>query len=144
MEALVAGAAAVLVGIFSGSAITSKLKGKKEDLAYHEHSEYSELVNRVDIVERIIPTLISRNEVQSAINQVPPLVMQAVQSEMNGKVAGSFVQKDPVNPFTVPSKQPEQARVPSTSTLKAAQANLEKMKELDAMLKNFEQLQQKQ
>ena len=93
---------------------------------------------------RIIPTLISRNEVQSAINQVPPLVMQAVQSEMNGKVAGSFVQKDPVNPFTVPSKQPEQARVPSTSTLKAAQANLEKMKELDAMLKNFEQLQQKQ
>ncbi len=143
MEALIAGAAAVLVGIFSGSAITSKLKGKK-GLDFHEHSEYNELINRVDIVERIIPTLISRNEVQSAINQVPPLVMQAVQSEMNGKVAGSFIQKDPVNPFTVPPKQQEQARVPSTSTLKAAQANLEKMKELDAMLKNFEQLQQKQ
>ena len=143
MEALIAGAAAVLVGIFSGSAITSKLKGKK-GLDFHEHSEYNELINRVDIVERIIPTLISRNEVQSAINQVPPLVMQAVQSEMNGKVAGSFIQKDPVNPFTVPPKQQEQARVPSTSTLKAAQANLEKMKELDAILKNFEQLQQKQ
>lgn len=141
MEALIAGAAAVLVGIFSGSAITSKLRGKQE-LDFHEHSEYKELIQRVDIVERVIPTLISRNEVQSAINQVPPLVMQAVQSEISGKVAGSFVQKDPVNPFTVPPKQSEQARVPSTSTLKAAQANLEKMKELDAMLKNFEQLQQ--
>ena len=127
METLIAGAGAVLIGIFSGRAITLKQGGKKE-LQFHEHSEYNELINRVSDIEQIIPSLIPRAEVQDAINKVPPLVMDAVRTEMNG--IGLAM-----------NQRPAPSASPGGVDLAQVKADTEKMKQLNAMLKNFEQAQ---
>tara|TARA_B100001250_G_scaffold396106_1_gene401719 strand:- start:3895 stop:4359 length:465 start_codon:yes stop_codon:yes gene_type:complete len=73
MEILVASAAAIVVGLFTGQFVTIGLKGNNQD---------PELSRRVQAVEKVIPDLISRTEVQDVINKVPPLVAQQVQSEI--------------------------------------------------------------
>ena len=73
MEIIVASAAAIVVGLFTGQFVTIGLKGSSKD---------PELSRRVQAVEKVIPDLISRTEVQDVINKVPPLVAQQVQSEI--------------------------------------------------------------
>ena len=124
METLIAGAAAVLVGIFSGRVITLKQGGKK-GVAFHEHNE---LLQRVSDIEQVIPALIPRAEVQDAINKVPPLVMDAVRTEINS-IGLSMNQR--------PAPSPGLGGV----DLAQVRADTEKMKQLNEMLKNFEQAQ---
>ena len=127
METLVAGAAAVLVGIFSGRAITLK-QGDKKELPIHQHPEYNELISRISDIEQIIPALIPRTEVQEVINKVPPLVMDAVRTEING-IGLSMTQR------------PAPSSVIGNVDLAKVQADTEKMKQMNEMLKNFEQAQ---
>ena len=134
MEALIAGAGA-LIGICCTSLVAGQLKLRRPKVK--DQSDSLILSRRIDAVERVIPTLISRNEVQNAINQVPPLVMRAVQTEIQGR---NVVPQSPIP--TVPSAPlPSQPQRLVRSTLEAAQANIEKMKEMDALLKRFEDMQ---
>tara|TARA_R100000152_G_C6774013_1_gene201614 strand:- start:1283 stop:1753 length:471 start_codon:yes stop_codon:yes gene_type:complete len=73
MEILIASAAAVVVGLATGQFVTIGLKGGSKD---------EELTRRVQTIEKVIPGLIPRTEVQEVINKVPPLVAQQVQSEI--------------------------------------------------------------
>tara|TARA_B100000579_G_scaffold108189_1_gene86162 strand:+ start:4168 stop:4638 length:471 start_codon:yes stop_codon:yes gene_type:complete len=73
MEILIASAAAVVVGLATGQFVTIGLKGESKD---------EELARRVQTIEKVIPGLIPRTEVQEVINKVPPLVAQQVQSEI--------------------------------------------------------------
>jgi len=75
MEILIASAAAVVVGLATGQFVTIGLKGESKD---------EELTRRVQTIEKVIPGLIPRAEVQEVINKVPPLVAQQVQSEITG------------------------------------------------------------
>tara|TARA_B100001250_G_scaffold69684_1_gene55968 strand:+ start:2712 stop:3188 length:477 start_codon:yes stop_codon:yes gene_type:complete len=75
MEILIASAAAVVVGLATGQFVTIGLKGESKD---------EELIRRVQTIEKVIPALIPRTEVQEVINKVPPLVAQQVQSEITG------------------------------------------------------------
>jgi len=75
MEILIASAAAVVVGLATGQFVTIGLKGESKD---------EELTRRVQTIEKVIPGLIPRSEVQEVINKVPPLVAQQVQSEITG------------------------------------------------------------
>tara|TARA_E500000331_G_scaffold357529_1_gene419553 strand:- start:1016 stop:1486 length:471 start_codon:yes stop_codon:yes gene_type:complete len=75
MEILIASAAAVVVGLATGQFVTIGLKGESND---------EELTRRVQTIEKVIPGLIPRAEVQEVINKVPPLVAQQVQSEITG------------------------------------------------------------
>ena len=75
MEILIASAAAVVVGLATGQFVTIGLKGESKD---------EELTRRVQTIEKVIPELIPRAEVQDVINKVPPLVAQQVQSEITG------------------------------------------------------------
>ena len=75
MEILIASAAAVVVGLATGQFVTIGLKGQSKDEA---------LASRVQTIEKVIPGLIPRTEVQEVINKVPPLVAQQVQSEITG------------------------------------------------------------
>lgn len=124
METLIAGAAAVLVGIFSGRVITLK-QGEKKGVAFHEHNE---LLQRVSDIEQVIPALIPRAEVQDAINKVPPLVMDAVRTEINS-IGLSMNQR------------PAPSAGLGGVDLAKVRADTEKMKQLNDMLKNFEQAQ---
>ncbi len=76
METLIAGAAAALIGVLSGQALTVGINRTRRDV--------SRMIQRMDYIEKVIPTLITRTEVADVINKVPPLVSQAVQEEMNG------------------------------------------------------------
>ena len=137
MEALIAGAGA-LIGICCTSLVAGQLKLRKPKV--NDQSDNIILSRRIDAVERVIPTLISRNEVQPAINQVPPLVMSAVQTEMQGMNSVPQSPLPPV-PTAIPTPPPAQPQRLERSTLEAAQANIEKMKEMDALLKKFEDMQ---
>ena len=75
MEILIASAAAVVVGLATGQFVTIGLKSESKD---------EELTRRVQTIEKVIPGLIPRTEVQEVINKVPPLVAQQVQSEITG------------------------------------------------------------
>jgi hypothetical protein len=74
MEVLITGAMAVVVGLATGQFVSIGFKNKKGD--------NSELFQKIDAIERVLPTLIPRTEVQEVINKVPPLVAQQVQSEL--------------------------------------------------------------
>ena len=114
MEVLVASAAAIVVGLFTGQFVSIGLKGSTKD---------SELTRRVERVEKVLPDYISRTEVQEVINKVPPLVAQQVQSEITSLVT-KFQQ--PPAPAQMPPMPPafeEQHR-----------QNVAKMQELEARI----------
>lgn len=77
MELLIAGLMSGVIGLAAGQFVSFGVKGKKSD------NQVVPTDPRIDAIERVIPTLITRNEVQDAINKVPPLVVAQVQSEMN-------------------------------------------------------------
>ena len=131
MEALIAVSGA-LVGITLSQVIGFQVKrGKAPD--------DSAIGNRVAAIERVIPTLIPRDEVSKAISKVPPLVMQAVQEEMNSKLGLATARPAPMPPASPVVSAPPQApnAGPDPATMAAAKANEEKMKELNELLKKF-------
>lgn len=65
MESIIAGAAAALIGVLSGQGLVL-YTGRKRDTA------------RVDAIERILPELITRNEVQAAFQQVAQIEAQRI------------------------------------------------------------------
>lgn len=65
MEAFIAGAAAALIGVLSGQGLVLYGSRRKED-------------GRLDAIERVIPELISRNEVQAAFQQVAQIEAQRI------------------------------------------------------------------
>ena len=96
MEILIASAAAVVVGLATGQYVTIGLKGSKQD---------SEWTRRVQAIEKVIPDLIPRAEVQDAINKVPPLVAQQVQSELTA-MAAQLTAQIPVQQPPAPVQMP--------------------------------------
>ncbi len=133
MEALIAVSGA-LVGITLSQVIGFQVKKGKpsgDDVS-------TQIDNRVAAIERVIPTLIPRDEVSQAISKVPPLVMQAVQEEMNA--IGLKASRPSPMPSSSPivSAPPQAPNAgPDPATMAAAKANEEKMKELNELLKKF-------
>ena len=116
MEILVASAAAIVVGLFTGQFVTIGLKGTTKD---------SELTRRVQRVEKVLPDLISRTEVQDVINKVPPLVAQQVQSE----ITDLATRLQPAQPQIQPQIPP---MPPAYEELN--RQNIAKMQELEARI----------
>tara|TARA_X000000368_G_scaffold164687_1_gene129878 strand:- start:1518 stop:1991 length:474 start_codon:yes stop_codon:yes gene_type:complete len=121
MEVLITGAMAVVVGLATGQFVSIGLKNKKGD--------HSELFQKIDAIERVIPTLIPRTEVQEVINKVPPLVAQQVQSELT-TMATQLTAQIPVQ------QPPVSAQIPPMPPAFEEQhrQNLAKMKELEARI----------
>ena len=94
MEVLITGAMAVVVGLATGQFVSIGFKNKKGD--------NSELFQKIDAIERVLPTLIPRTEVQEVINKVPPLVAQQVQSELTS-MAREITSQIPVQPAPAPA-----------------------------------------
>ena len=94
MEVLITGAMAVVVGLATGQFVSIGFKNKKGD--------NSELFQKIDAIERVLPTLIPRTEVQEVINKVPPLVAQQVQSELTS-MAREITAQIPVQQPPAPS-----------------------------------------
>tara|TARA_B100001094_G_scaffold79517_1_gene75780 strand:+ start:853 stop:1305 length:453 start_codon:yes stop_codon:yes gene_type:complete len=114
MEVLVASAAAIVVGLFTGQFVSIGLKGSTKD---------SELTRRVERVEKVLPDYISRTEVQEVINKVPPLVAQQVQSEITSLVTKFQQPPAPVQMPPMPAQYEELNR-----------QNVAKMQELEARI----------
>tara|TARA_R100001443_G_scaffold60573_2_gene70895 strand:- start:248 stop:718 length:471 start_codon:yes stop_codon:yes gene_type:complete len=120
MEILVASAAAIVVGLATGQFVTIGLKGSEQD---------SELVRRIEKVEKVLPDYISRTEVQDVINKVPPLVAQQVQSELNTMAAQLTAQipvQQPPAPVQIPPMPPAYEEL--------NRQNVAKMQELEARI----------
>ena len=120
MEILIASATAVVVGLATGQYVTIGLKGGKQD---------SEWTRRVEAIEKVIPDLIPRTEVQDAINKVPPLVAQHVQSELTA-MAAQLTAQIPVQQPPVPV----QTRQMPPAFEEQQRQNLAKMQELEARI----------
>ncbi len=97
MEVLITGAMAVVVGLATGQFVSIGFKNKKGD--------NSELFQKIDAIERVLPTLIPRTEVQEVINKVPPLVAQQVQSELTSMAREITAQ--------IPAQQPPAPAMPA-------------------------------
>ena len=120
MEILIASATAVVVGLATGQYVTIGLKGGKQD---------SEWTRRVEAIEKVIPDLIPRAEVQDAINKVPPLVAQQVQSELTA-MAAQLTAQIPVQQPPAPVQMP-----PMPSAFEELnRQNVAKMQELEARI----------
>lgn len=119
MEILIASAAAVVVGLATGQFVTIGLKGESND---------EELTRRVQTIEKVIPGLIPRAEVQEVINKVPPLVAQQVQSEITGLATRLQAAQTPA-----PAPAPAQAAMPPMppAFMELQQQNAARQKALD-------------
>ena len=119
MEILIASAAAVVVGLATGQFVTIGLKGESND---------EELTKRVQTIEKVIPGLIPRAEVQEVINKVPPLVAQQVQSEITGLATRLQAAQTPA-----PAPAPAQAAMPPMppAFMELQQQNAARQKALD-------------
>lgn len=119
MEILIASAAAVVVGLATGQFVTIGLKGESND---------EELTRRVQTIEKVIPGLIPRAEVQEVINKVPPLVAQQVQSEITGLATRLQAAQTPA-----PAPAPAQPAMPPMppAFMELQQKNAARQKALD-------------
>ena len=124
MEILIASAAAVVVGLATGQFVTIGLKGESKD---------EELTRRVQTIEKVIPELIPRAEVQDVINKVPPLVAQQVQSEITGLATR-------LQAAQAPAPAPAQPAMPPMPPvfMELQQQNAARQKALDNSLDNLE------
>lgn len=114
MEVLITGAMAVVVGLATGQFVSIGFKNKK--------GNHSEILQKVEAIERVLPTLIPRTEVQEAINKVPPLVAQQVQSELT-TLATQLTAQIPVQqpPAPVPTMPPAYEELNRQNQAKAAE-----------------------
>ncbi len=126
MEVLITGAMAVVVGLATGQFVSIGFKSKKGD--------HSELFQKIDAIERVLPTLIPRSEVQDAINKVPPLVAQQVQSELTTMAAQLTAQ--------IPVQQPPAPVMPSMppAYTELTKQNQAKAAELEQRLQDVTQM----
>jgi hypothetical protein len=126
MEVLITGAMAVVVGLATGQFVSIGFKSKK--------GGHSELFQKIDAIERVLPTLIPRSEVQEAINKVPPLVAQQVQSELTTMAAQLTAQ--------IPVQQPPAPVMPSMppAYTELTKQNQAKAAELEQRLQDVTQM----
>ena len=129
MEVLITGAMAVVVGLATGQFVSIGFKNKKGD--------NSELFQKIDAIERVLPTLIPRTEVQEVINKVPPLVAQQVQSELTS-MAREITAQIPVQPAPAPAMPAMPAMPPRYTEL--TQQNEAKAAELTQRLQEVTQM----
>ena len=115
MELLISGLMAGVIGLAAGQFVSFGVKGKKSN------NQVVPTDPRIDAIERVLPTLITRIEVQDAINKVPPLVVAQVQSEMNN--IGLAIQSQQPRP------EPVQPTLP-TSYQELNRQNMAKIQEL--------------
>lgn len=128
MEVLITGAMAVVVGLATGQFVSIGFKNKKGD--------NSELFQKIDAIERVLPTLIPRTEVQEVINKVPPLVAQQVQSELTS-MAREITAQIPVQ--QPPAPAPAMPAMPQRYT-ELTQQNEAKAAELTQRLQEVTQM----
>jgi hypothetical protein len=80
METLIAGAAAMLIGLATGSFVTLKVArpGAQDPAAANALTiETLRLDDRVEAIEKVVPTLVTRQEVQQAFAQAAQAQQQA-------------------------------------------------------------------
>jgi hypothetical protein len=130
MEVLITGAMAVVVGLATGQFVSIGFKNKKGD--------NSELFQKIDAIERVLPTLIPRTEVQEVINKVPPLVAQQVQSELTS-MAREITAQIPVQQPPAPAPAPAMPAMPQRYT-ELTQQNEAKAAELTQRLQEVTQM----
>ena len=128
MEILIASAAAIVVGLATGQFVTIGLKGNTKD---------EELNKRVQTIEKVIPGLIPRTEVQEVINKVPPLVAQQVQSEITGLATRLQVAQTPTPAPAQPVMPPMPAEFVALQQQNAARQKA--LDDLEGQVENFTQ-----
>ena len=108
MELFITRAACVVVGLATGQFVSIGLKSKGSDPI--------EVSRRIEAIERVIPDLIPRAEVQEAISKVPQVVAQMVQTP---NTFAAPRQQPMMAPPEVPSMSPELNRMNMANDAKA-------------------------
>jgi len=129
MESILGAVIATTVGLLCGQTVYKRAKsGNRSNNA--SLAWQGQIERRIELVEKTMPTLIGRQEVADALNKVPPIVMQAVQQEM---------QQTP----QVPAQQMQRPTPPQLTTdqlrsLQAHEQSMKAMQDAAALLDKFE------
>ena len=129
MESILGAVIATTVGLLCGQTVYRRARsGNRANNASLEWR--GQIERRIELVEEKMPLLIGRQEVADALNKVPPIVMQAVQQEMN-QVSQPAIQS--VQRPAPPQLTPDQLR-----SLQAHEQSMKAMQDAAALLDKFE------
>lgn len=110
MEAFIAGAAAALIGVLSGQGVVLAVRGKQQS-------------SKLAAIERALPELITRSEVQNAFAQVAQIEAQRMaqqqQQARQAAVFGSGGDSGGVNPAAAMNTQINEQLVALSSRINA-------------------------
>ena len=129
MESILGAVIATTVGLLCGQTVYKRAKSgirpNNASIAWQGQIE-----RRIELVEKTMPTLIGRQEVADALNKVPPIVMQAVQQEM---------QQVPQAPAqSLQRSAPPQLTTDQLRSLQAHEQSMKAMQDAAALLDKFE------
>lgn len=131
MESIIAAVVTTTVGLLCGQTVFNRIKKQAGNRTSHAAAWESQMNQRLEKVEKVLPTFIPRTEVADALNKVPPIVMQAVQQEMRSV-------QQPVIPRNNPSNNPPQLTAEQLQSLQAHEQSMKAMQEAAALLDKFE------